>query len=617
MPFESPDLNLKDLLSGVDTGKVQLPDFQRPWKWDTDRIASLLASISVGHPVGVVMMLETGGADVRFKPRPLANALVADGTTPEQLLLDGQQRLTSLFQALKSGLPVDTFDARTAKRLRQWFYVDIEKALDPEVDHEEAIFAVPEDRIVRENFGRDVKLDLSTLEREVEHEAFPLALVFDSAAIFRWHGAYLQHGPHEMATALERWNAFYSSVVEQFLGYTVPVIVLKKETSKEAVCTVFEKVNTGGVVLNVFELLTATYASDDFRLADDWAQREHQLHATPVLAELQNTDFLQAVTLVATVRKQGAVSCRRKDILKLGLEDYREVADAVTEGFAWAARFLAMERVLAARDVPYRTQLVPLAALRALLGSRADDLAVTGKLRNWFWCGVLGELYSGAVETRFARDIEQVPAWLDGGAIPRTVADASFDASRLLTMRTRNSAAYKGVYALLMRGGCQDWLKNFELDQAQFFGHRVDIHHVFPRSWCDARGIDAPRRDCIVNKTALSYDTNRSLGGNAPSTYVGTIERRTKLSPEAVDARIETHAINPSPLRADDFEAFFLDRRAALLDLIAQAMGKEVTGREQEPTTPPEEDFEASVLGEDESDLEDESLAVDALASAA
>jgi hypothetical protein len=492
MPFESPDLNLRDLLSGVQTGRVQLPDFQRPWKWDTDRIASLLASISVGHPVGVVMMLETGGADVRFKPRPLANALTADGTTPEQLLLDGQQRLTSLFQALKSGLPVDTFDARTAKRLRQWFYVDIEKALDPEVDHEDAIFAVPEDRIVRENFGRDVKLDLSTLEREVTHEAFPLARVFDSAGIFKWHGAYLQHGPHEMATALERWNAFYSSVVERFLGYTV-----------------------------VFELLTATYASDDFRLADDWTRREHELRKMPALSDVQNTDFLQAVTLVATARKHGTVSCRRKDILKLALEDYREVADAVTEGFVWAARFLATERVFAARDVPYRTQLVPLAALRALLGSRADDLAVTGKLRNWFWCGVLGELYSGAVETRFARDIEQVPAWLDGGAIPRTVADASFDASRLLTMRTRNSAAYKGVYALLMRGGCQDWLKNFELDQAQFFGHRVDIHHVFPRSWCDARGIDAPRRDCIVNKTALSYDTNRSLGGNAPSTTSG------------------------------------------------------------------------------------------------
>jgi hypothetical protein len=46
-------------------------------------------------------------------------------------------------------------------------------------------------------------------------------------------------------------------------------------------------------------------------------------------------------------------------------------------------------------------------------------------------------------------------------------------------------------------------------------------------------------------------------------------------------------------------------------------MGKEVTGREQEPTTPPEEDYEASVLGEDESDREDEALAVDAVASAA
>ena len=74
MPFESPDYLLSELMKNVGNGTIQLPDFQREWKWDDDRIASLLASISVGHPVGVLMMLEVAGNDLNFAAKPLAGA---------------------------------------------------------------------------------------------------------------------------------------------------------------------------------------------------------------------------------------------------------------------------------------------------------------------------------------------------------------------------------------------------------------------------------------------------------------------------------------------------------------------------------------------------------------
>ena len=100
MPFDSPDLNLgNELLKDVRSGKIRLPDFQRDWKWDVDRIASLLASVSLGYPVGVVMLLETGGADVQFATRLVSDVDLAGADKPaERLILDGQQRLTSLFQ---------------------------------------------------------------------------------------------------------------------------------------------------------------------------------------------------------------------------------------------------------------------------------------------------------------------------------------------------------------------------------------------------------------------------------------------------------------------------------------------------------------------------------------
>lgn len=588
MPFDSPDLNLGYLLRDIGTGKVQLPDFQREWKWDDDRIKSLLASIGRGHPVGVLMMLQTGGDGTRFAPKPIAGSTPPSGTNPEQLLLDGQQRLTSLFQSLHSGKPVETTDAR-GKRLRRWYYVDIAAALNDEVDLEDAILSIPEDRVVRDDFGRSIIKDYSDIDKECAADVFPLARAFDMPAVFEWQGRYLAQDSTNADTRSARWNAFYQRVLQNFITYTVPAIVLNKETPKEAVCTVFEKVNTGGVPLNVFELLTATYAADNFRLKEDWAARRTRLKRHPSLRAVESTDFLQAISLLATrerrlaydaatseLDKAPGIGCRRKDMLGVRLAEYQRLADPLTEGFEWAAAFLAEQYIFRSEDIPYRTQLIPLSVIRVILGRDADNMGVQEKLRQWFWCGVLGELYGGTTETRFGRDVEQVPAWItSSGSTPATVADAVFREQRLLTLRTRNSAAYKGIYALLMREGSRDWIKAQHLNMATFFDWQIDIHHVFPKAWCDRNQIDGTRRESIVNKTALSRTTNITIGGRAPSEYLRTVESKTGLSSTGLDEVIRSHAIDPSLLRADAFDAYFRSRGDALLDLVSQAMGKD------------------------------------------
>lgn len=341
MPFDSPDLNLGDeLLKQVGTGKIRLPDFQRDWKWDVDRIASLLASVSLGYPVGVVMLLETGGADVQFAHRLVSGVDPSTANQPaERLILDGQQRLTSLYQALASGRPVKTQDTRK-KRLERWFYIDMDAALDGDGDREAAVVAVPGDRIERDNFGKDIVRDLSTTELECEQEMFPLWAVFDGPAVDAWMVAYLQLDKDNMADRLARWSTFKEQVLANFTSYTVPVIVLRKETPREAVCTVFEKVNTGGVVLDVFELLTATFAASEFDLRKGWEERRKRLDEHKVLRGMQSTDFLQAITLLATrerrlawkegdSEKPPAVSCKRRDILKLTREEYERWAPQV------------------------------------------------------------------------------------------------------------------------------------------------------------------------------------------------------------------------------------------------------------------------------------------------
>lgn len=581
MSFDSTKESLHDLLRSVLGGKTQLPDFQRGWVWDDEHIRSLLASISLSYPIGALMMLQTGNPDVRFKPRLVEGVNLANIPEPERLILDGQQRLTSLFQSLCLGQAVATRDVR-GNPIYRWYYLDIGKALSPNADRDEAIVALPQDRIVR-NFRGEVIADYSTSLQEYQAELFPFSQIFDCSD---WRAGYSQCWDYDREK-VKRFDAFEKEIIKRFEQYQIPMILLRKETPKEAVCQVFEKVNTGGVSLTVFELLTATYAADDFSLRDDWVVREKYLRKYGVLGSMKSDDFLQAVALLTTyTRRQESItvgtlpenapgiSCKRKDILRLSLQDYQKWADVVTEGFERAARFLFGQKIFGARDVPYRTQITPLASIFALLGDRSKSAGVSAKLARWYWCGVLGELYGGATETRFTKDLPEVLDWIDGESEPSTILDANFVPPRLLTLRTRNSAAYKGIHALLMRDGCLDFCTGEPIEQQMYFDDRIDVHHIFPQDWCKRNGIDARRCDSIVNKTPVAARTNRIISNHAPSHYLPRVQGKAGIDDLRMAQILQSHLIDLNTLRSDNFDAFFKARETVLLERIEQAMGK-------------------------------------------
>lgn len=176
--FKTNPISLEDLLKDCRSGKLQLPDFQRSWVWDEDRIRSLVASVSRAFPIGALMTLESGDVSL-FQPRPIEGAPdVAKNVKPAALLLDGQQRMTSLYHVALRGEVVETITPKK-KRVRRWFYIDIAKALDASVEREDAVISVPEDRIIATDFNRTVVLDVSNQEREFERLMFPVASIFD------------------------------------------------------------------------------------------------------------------------------------------------------------------------------------------------------------------------------------------------------------------------------------------------------------------------------------------------------------------------------------------------------------------------------------------------------
>ncbi len=591
--FATNPVLLKDLLDDVSSGKIQLPDFQRGWVWDDERIIGLLASISRGFPVGAIMTLAAGG-DIKFMHRPIEGVSGID-KSPETFLLDGQQRLTSLYQSLLHPGPVDTVDSRK-RRFKRWYYVDMLKAVDPTADREDVFISVPEDRRILKNFGREVDRDLSSTEYEYKHHMMPTECLLDSMDWLFGYNDYWQSSgtQHPGGNIADFRNKFRKQIIDQFSAYPLPVIQLEKETPKEAVCIVFEKVNTGGVTLGVFELVTATFAADNFSLRDDWAGRRSRLHeAYGVLQGINGDHFLQIVTLLATQdkRKQfvsagGAenqapgISCKRDSILNLKLEEYKHWADHVQAGLMEAAKFLTRQFIFKNRDIPYSTQIVPLAALFVELGDELKPAKAQEKLERWFWSGVFGESYGSNTEGQFALDLPQVAEYVRGGSDPTSVTQANFIPERLITLRTRNSAAYKGLYAFQMKSGAADWRTGEPLTFATLDSARIDIHHIFPKAWCKSKSQKIPPSlyDSIINKTPIDAATNWKFGGRAPSRYLRLLEQDQDIDSGQLDQILAAHWLRPDLLRADKFAECFIERGMKMLDLIGGAMGRQIHG---------------------------------------
>lgn len=167
--------------------------------------------------------------------------------------------------------------------------------------------------------------------------------------------------------------------------------------------------------------------------------------------------------------------------------------------------------------------------------------------------------------------------WIEDDAeLPRTVTDASFDPTRLESLRSRNSAAYKGINVLILREGAEDFFWKGDIQELDNQDVELDIHHIFPRAWCEARGISHRVYDAIINKTPISARTNRMIGGDAPSAYLARLQghEQVQLDGEAMDAILEGHRIPAETLRTDDFGAFYQQRKNRLLEIIEKAMGK-------------------------------------------
>lgn len=586
---------LADLLLQIHQGKIQLPDLQRSFCWVDELIIRLLASVSRGWTIGAIMLLENSSPHWVFRPRLVEGVHLQHPAVPTYLILDGQQRLTALYMALFSNQPVQLRGKRSHKHSKRWYYIDIEKALDPQVRRELAIASLNEDRI-KVGFGPDgKKIDCSTPQQEYAQGLFPTGSTFQFSKWRQEYCKYWNYAPQK----LELSDKFEQEIIRRFDHYQVPVIELMASLPRPAVCQMFENVNTQNSVLTFFDLATACFAADNFSLREDWTEQEQQLKKHRLLYTVRETDFLSCVTLVATYyRRQSAlksampsqklpgVACGRDEVLSLSVEEYKTFAPRVLTGYEEAVRFLHGQRIVAAEDLPYQIQLVALAAILAVIGYPQEQ--VRSKLEQWFWCGACTAFYTSWHEARAARDMLEVPDWLTGSSavVPSTVREARFDSNFLQRTQRRHGAIYKSISALLRKNGAIDLATGEALSDVNFFADPIECHHLFPTAYAKRQAIPSSQYNCLVNLTPLSQLSNQKIGGKAPSQYLQALVDQG-ISPSRINTILRSHLVEPETLWRDDFEAFLTTRTQNLLMLVSQAMGKAPTdavlGSESQP----------------------------------
>lgn len=589
MATKSNDIDLNALLKSVSTGTLQLPEFQRSWVWDDTRILKLLESLISGYPMGAIMKLEHGGDSVHFKYRLFSGVETQyTNVIPDGLILDGQQRLTTLFQTLYSKQPVKTYlPNNREKAIERFYYIDMQRIVKDDADILECLLSVPTDKRLKEDIGRTIKLDLSTQDLEFQHMYYPVNILYNPVDIGTWMTNFYRYHNYN-SDAVKLYTDFLQKVITPLQNYKIPVIQLTKDTTKEAVCQIFENVNTGGVPLTVFELVTAIYASEGYDLRDDWTkiQKEFAQLKVNLLKKIEPHYFLMAMSLLVSYQKNvlngSTVTCKKRDILRMSFIDYKSNRDALVEGFKLANNFVVHLGIYATRDIPYETQLIPLASIFAYDEANLKLLNLPNSknmLARWYWCGVFGELYGGANETRFATDITGMFDWIRGGAQPDTIIRSSFNAIRLLSLTTRNSAAYKGIMALITKDAPLDFMTGQKMDVASYLDEATDIHHIYPEIQCIRAGFPEKKWNSVINKTPIYASTNRSIGGRLPSEYIKTMS--SKGLPNAqIDQALTSHMISPELLKNDNFFAYINDRASRLLDCIEKATGKAVSGRD-------------------------------------
>ncbi|HET8565011.1 MAG TPA: DUF262 domain-containing protein [Solirubrobacterales bacterium] len=560
--FKTNPQSLSFLLEQINNRSLAIPDFQRNFVWDAAATQDLIASIGSRYPAGTLLFLDQQGASkAHFKPRQFEGAPELDGAEPQTLVLDGQQRLTALYQALYG---VGDYV----------YYVDMKELL-AEKDLEKALGHVTDKR---------AKKEIGDLDAQASALRMPLNVLMDSG-FDEWLDEVIErrevsHPKLTTKAFKKELRAAYKAHLKPLQVYAFPVVDLPRTTKLEAVCKIFETLNRTGIKLTVFELLVARFWPQGISLRELWDKARSQYD---ILEDFEVDPYwlLQAICL----RSGGASpSVQRQDVLALESDAINAHWDSIASNAANVLELLRDEcGVLTYKWLPYSAVLVPLSAIWGKVEEAKGPAkgAARNKLKQYFWASVFSGAFDASPNSGAVRHYQELGKWLDGGAPPEVLSTLGvrFNADFLLEAKIGQRALYRGVMALTVMHGALDFHNFQPLTSERLTERKIDAHHVFPRKYLQLQGESGqalPSADLVLNRALIDKQTNRSIQDRAPSDYLKEIDGvLTGDLGTVLDSQL-LPSDEDGGLWSDDYEEFLSERQTLIVAKLEAVTGQQI-----------------------------------------
>lgn len=528
MNFEQPKPDSKkysDLINEIQKGIIKIPKFQRDFVWTIDKTAKLLDSILKGYPIGTFILWQT---DERINDiKNVGNLNIPD--TPDgvkvQYVLDGQQRITSLFAAYL-GAHIQKVGE---KKITDYGGIVVNLDADINDNDEQVITEEP----TGENF---ISLSdvLNFMDRMTDiKERF-------SDEDFKKIHAYSR----------------------AFDTYDFSTVILRKEDIDSAI-EVFTRINTGGQTLTLFEIMSAkTY--------DEPQQFDMQVKWEGFIKELKEIKYegisssvvLSLLALLLSRTKE----CKRKTILALDKQSIIDSWDSVISALKDSADyFRTTYRIPVSQLLPYDSLLVPFAYFFHVYKGKPDG-DQRKYLEEFFWRISLSSRYSSSTESKLAQDIKRIDLILAGQRPDYSDIKVYLDSPQALidTNFSAGNSYCKAVLCLLAYQEPKDFQDNGKviLDNSWLkVASSKNYHHFFPKAYL--KNKTALNSNSLVNITFVSDHLNkRKIGAKAPSQYIADFKDENSQ----INKALQTHFIDLDGfgIESNDYETF-LQARAKLI----------------------------------------------------
>ncbi|MDY0231142.1 MAG: DUF262 domain-containing protein [Candidatus Saccharicenans sp.] len=568
MKITSDNEKLLSLIEWARKGKLVIPQFQRNFVWGREDITELMISILQGHFIGSFLFLEVDKEDIPFSSRLLEgiNPQAIGNNKPELMILDGQQRLTSLHYIFAGpDIPL-----RWTKHPYR-FFLNLTKAV--EGDLENAIYSL-----------RSQDCDaLNNLEYQFEQKLIPFTRIekWDD-----WQNDYEKwlverDKEYYLNIYFKAERPAWKKIVDQIRDFQIPILKLPKISSQDnqnqlaEICTIFEKLNTMGVKLSVYDLLTARLYKDQIDMHSLWLKTVQQYNFVDQFSEGKPDEFgVYILRALALIR---GLDVKSKTLINLSPKNFAADWDKASKYINKSLDRITKRDGFGAFDrkwVPYVTMVSPMAAMLAAIDDQNMDHRAYELIKKWYWSSVFTERYAGAVESIIHKDLSDfIRAYKESDYEPEATKDAHQDIIEneafSLKSTARLNSVYRGVICLIALNGAKDFCAD---DSIQF--HNLEDHHIFPveflRSRKDKFGnqYDPSRINCIINRTLIAEKTNKKIGKRNPSDYIENL-----IPKDRRDEILKSHLISPEAIEAmlsDNFDAFIDAREKHLIARIRE-----------------------------------------------